>query len=291
MAEYRAIKLKAPMTQLSQGIDILVPIHKALVTALTTMFNGFTQIGTWESASGDSPNPDTTDEMSFKGYFNLDGGNDKQIMFMDYILRSLQSDPIYLSGENRFGVVRSNHTGRTYDGIYTVGNFGFYNGVWNTDGYEHWLMAYLDDSDLLVGFSTFQKLYDYGMLGAVMLFNRNNGKIFTTGGIYADNSVSQDAWVANYRGNDLTPQGKFTYSGKGISDPYVISESVIIKDMVDNFTKYEGSVPLMSFGNYDINDYRLNQRITVGNQMYIHLGVGRLFMPISSYSEVTVQLE
>lgn len=302
--QYKAYKLITDMAPTTYVHIALIEYHKKMFDFLTTNFGGFKQIGQWDYTTKPTSDP-TVFNHFLTGYFNLDNGNDKQIMLFDMNVEDASeyhedTDPVWWSDEIAIGPCLSNHS--QYDvrpeGINTISKPIDYptraQGQWSIYGIEHWMMAYTDENDTLIGFSNFQKDYSYSneyMYGAVMFFDRQKGKIYTTFSTpqSAVISTNRDTWIAPYRGEDLMPQGKFAFSGKTQADPYAIYEPAIVKDIVDNFSMYDGDVEVIELGCYDLLDRR-NQRITIGEQQYIHLGYGKLYLPISEYHELTIRL-
>lgn len=292
MATYRAIKYKTDPTSQAICYDALLYYSKALINTICANHNGLTRIGNWEEdIYHDTPSSGYDLHYSFKGYFSLDGGSTKQFMLSDKIQYTSSSDPeeIFWAEYYDLGMCSANNTANTPDGIYTHNEVAFAQaiGTWEDacdyNGADHWLMVYVDDSNNIIGISGLQHSpnYDSSNYGGVFIFERNANKVYTT---------IDDRYVCNITG-DTYPVAKIIESGRSggydqQDNPYAFQEAIVLKDVVDNFVKYEGTTPLISLSNYDINAYRYNQRIQIGNQLYIHLGDSRLFLPITQYTEV-----
>lgn len=297
MATYRAIKYKTDSTSSVRCDLALLYYSKALINTICANHNGLTRIGNWEEdIYHDSPVSGYDLHHSFKGYFSLDSGNTKHFMLSDKIEYSTPSDPeesIIWHEYFDLGMCSANNTANTPDGIYTDNQINFAQdiGSWanacENYGVDHWLMVYVDDSNKIIGISGMQRSpnYDSSNYGGVFIFERNANKVYTT---------IDDRYVCNITG-DTYPVAKIIESGRSggydqQDNPYAFQEAIVLKDVVDNFVKYEGTTPLISLSNYDINAYRYNQRIQIGNQLYIHLGDSRLFLPITQYTEVVVPI-
>ena len=307
---YKAYKFKTEMSVDVWASNVMRYFAKALIDEICSRFNGLTRIGNWIDEEPYHSDPSYYYGYSCKAYFSLDGTQTKHLLLSNAISnhQDYPSDPdfpLYWSNVVRFGMCKPNNSGFYPDGIYTEGQIGFNDAsTWEQmeeAGYqlEHWYMVYVDDNNNIVGISGFQREGDYyAEAGSVLLFERAKNTVYSSYSFYSGDSststsILSGSSVSNITG-DLYPKARIVHTGhdyyeEDYSNPSVLEECVIVKNLTNDFVKYEGSIPLKSFANYDaIDGYRLNQRIQVGNQLYIHLGGGRLFLPIDSYESVIV---
>lgn len=296
---YKAYKLKTDMDYTFMSVsESVIEFIKKMYDYVSLNFGGFARISDWDYTSWSTSDPEITMHL-LSAYYNIENGNTKQIMMYCLISehRYVDAESVW-SFNTEIHVCQSDHSGTQRSNGICVQNertFVNYEEWGDYGGYEFFITVYTDANNNLVGLSSTQAdQYAAGLNDSgVMLFDRKNGKAYITRGFYSDGTLSgviaNGRFFAPYKGTDLSPQGQFAFSCKSQYQPYATYEPVILKDIKDDFIKYEGDIELVSLGSYELKE-RFNQRITTGGKQYIHLDQGKLYLPISEYNEVTISL-